>query len=158
VRALISLYHRSASFINYDNLSERIDEQFTDPNNSPTVAVRNFNYVNLTQQLAKSRENAGRQSPIFGNIDQDFSTRAWSDQQRYQDETISGALWGVEYGRPGLEIILETNALNEKEQSLLEATATGKDEKQIETSNNTDINKRVHDMNYHKRPSGQKRR
>ncbi|KAF8528870.1 hypothetical protein BU17DRAFT_80023 [Hysterangium stoloniferum] len=125
IRALISLYHGSSTFITPANLSQRIDLAFTDSVNVHSdISTYQWSYNALTASMNDSRRGGSSKSHYFG-VNLDYSDRTWSDQQGARQAQISSALWGTHIdGRPGLEAVLETDAINEKEAKLLDQTAS----------------------------------
>jgi hypothetical protein len=74
--------------------------------------------------MNESRRGGSSKSHYFG-VNLDYTDRTWSDQQGARQAKISSTLWGTHIdGRPGLEAVLETSAINEKEAKLLDETAT----------------------------------
>ncbi|KIJ56531.1 hypothetical protein M422DRAFT_22695 [Sphaerobolus stellatus SS14] len=124
LRALISLYHQSSKFITPETLEARIDEAFTNVINVGTQGTTLYTYEQLTSELESLRKGKGRSTlSSYNGTPLDYRVNASWSEQIARESTVGAALWGVqENGRPGLETVLETSVLNEKEKRLLRET------------------------------------
>jgi len=112
MRALISLYHQSDSFITLENLSARIDQAFLDQEPLSRVSAPNATIPDL-KRMANQRKSA----PRIGIWDDSRylsqkpaqMTQDWSGGLPYREQRVIEALYGVERGgMPGLEVLEES--------------------------------------------------
>jgi hypothetical protein len=123
MRALISLYHQSDSFITIENLSERIDRAFL--NNDP---LARFMTPNASHTDLKHVVEERRRAPRMGAWDDrsssfpyhlDQTNAAWSDRNSSREQSVVEAFYGVDRGgKPGLGVLEETR--ERIEQNILE--------------------------------------
>ncbi|KAF8592535.1 hypothetical protein K439DRAFT_1324482 [Ramaria rubella] len=125
LRALITLYHRSSTFITPANLSQRIDLAFTDPlHSSQTVSDQRWNYGALQKRVQQNRGDSEVKSSDYLGVNLDYESMTWSDRRGARQSRVNATLWGTQVGgRPGLETVQETSATNERESKLLDQTA-----------------------------------
>jgi hypothetical protein len=109
LRALVSLYHQSKSFITPENLDEAIDRAFTDP---PSVRVRNrrqADWASLRLEV-KERDNLSK----FGLPETLNSALSMYEVRYYEErerrvEQVFDAMYGTsEVEKPGLELLQDT--------------------------------------------------
>jgi len=127
MRALISLYHQSESFITPENLSERIDHAFLSKDMHVRAFTPNASLPDLRRSV-KERRNA----PRIGAWDDQsnlFSYRSevgWSDTNSSREKSVIEALYGVyQSGKPGLEVLEESG--ERIEQNILDDQNTAHD-------------------------------
>jgi hypothetical protein len=112
MRALISLYHQSESFITPENLSARIDQAFLGQESLARVASPNATLTDLRRIIQKRKENP--RMGVWGD-DRYLSQRpeqmapGWSGGFSFREQSVMNALYGVDQGgKPGLEVLEES--------------------------------------------------
>lgn len=110
LRALVSLYHQSKSFITHENLDEAIDRAFTDP---PSVRVywnrRLVDWPSLRLEI-RERERLSK----FGlpeTLNSVLSTyeMGYYEEREKRVEKVFDAMYGtLETDKPGLELLQDT--------------------------------------------------
>lgn len=115
MRALVSLYHQSDTFITPENLSQRIDEAFVPQETRSRIAqISGKSLKDLHQELKDVRK-----SPKFRDWDKDAvvtSTNGnvlWSSAKVEREWKVMEALYGVDITPsrevlPGLEVLEES--------------------------------------------------
>lgn len=77
----------------------------------------------LQGEVDKMHTGMGKQALVYNGTALEYGARSWSDEGGARETAVAGALWGVQTdSKPGLEAVLETTALNEKEEQLLGQT------------------------------------
>jgi len=113
MRALISLYHQTQTFITPDNLSERIDAALTDNEltnmyNNPTTRLEDLrNMVRDRRVLERFTEP----EDAYTMPEMRFGTMgpAWEETKALRERRVVQALYGADaYGTPGLEVLEES--------------------------------------------------
>jgi hypothetical protein len=112
LRALISLYHNSETFITEQSLDSAIDHAFVTAHSDMTHNTSEYTMLDLVDGVRRRR-----QLPKFGSATAEarmnFATDSglWSSSdttKNVRDTRTSAALLGVDpSGRPGLEVVLE---------------------------------------------------
>jgi hypothetical protein len=117
MRALISLYHQSDSFITPENLSQRIDDAFV-----PQKLSSRLDRRNVTLQDLKGVLDAQRKAPKVSDWDQEAAVSRqytdtsnmgqWSSLKTSRELKVIEALYGVDTTHPqkilpGLDVVLE---------------------------------------------------
>ncbi|KAL6306656.1 hypothetical protein BKA93DRAFT_711599, partial [Sparassis latifolia] len=113
LRALVSLYHQSDSFITPETLSKAIDDAFIYKTDSTLLSHEQSYWelevaLRLRQQLPSigdadiSLVDSGRRSrPSESGV-------GWSSQRTIRENQAVRALFGVEdYAKPGADVLLE---------------------------------------------------
>ncbi|PFH52695.1 hypothetical protein AMATHDRAFT_2084 [Amanita thiersii Skay4041] len=137
MRALISLYHQTDTFITPENLSQRIDEAFVPSLKSKSVLpVMSSHQDHLTLQDLQQALVAQREAPKVtepdrevkntntrgGNSEQDGT---WSGERNVREGKVMETLYGVERVNgqllPGLEILLEEQTKLEEDMKVDES-------------------------------------
>ncbi|KAG6833788.1 hypothetical protein H0H87_001220 [Tephrocybe sp. NHM501043] len=106
LRALVSLYHQSDSFITLENLSERIDEAFV--GRADTGIIKNTSVKDLTTALELQRDQAKiSQWEDPAKSEQDTGQRDWSAIKMGREMRVKQALFGLsnEGNLPGIEVL-----------------------------------------------------
>jgi hypothetical protein len=125
LRALISLYHLSSTFITPANLSDRIDRAFTDARNATTLTTTIYSHAELQERVkVKRNENpVGTGKAQYRGVFLDYTGRTWSDKRGVRQRRVANALWGTETdGKPALETVQETSIADENLSNLLAKT------------------------------------
>ena len=126
LRALITLYHRSSSFITPANLSSRIDSAFTGTSSIiGSSGTYSMEYRVLEAQVLHKRERTTPKSLNYRNVPlNNFDPTTWSGVMRGERQAlVSATLWGIKVGgRPSLETVQETSATNKESGDLLDQT------------------------------------
>ncbi|KAJ3478174.1 hypothetical protein NLI96_g9949 [Meripilus lineatus] len=108
MRALVSLYHQSESFITLENLDEAIDEAFI--RNATPQNIREQSFYELKAILASKKllPKIGSGRDITNLAGYDTVNTSWSDPKVKRDIEVQGALYGIEgLGKPGYEVLEE---------------------------------------------------
>ena len=125
LRALITLYHRSSSFITPENLSSRIDSAFNgDSAQVGPSGVQLEEYRALQSHVQRNREKKTR-NLVYKSVPlNNFDSATWSGAvQSERKALVIAALWGIQVGgKPSLETVQETRAVNENLGDLLDQT------------------------------------
>ena len=116
LRALVSLYHQSSSWLTPENLDYYIDLVFTPSMNSPNgVTILTNRVLERTKEDLENILKARMSAPKFGGIDSHFSTNpnyttyisfidARSDKTRKAE--INATLYGYDVSfKPGVESV-----------------------------------------------------
>jgi len=114
MRALISLYHQSESFITPENLSDRIDSAFTTSNDPLTRVFNPSSRLDDLRNLVKERRlqarfaesgpaETGRRLLRTSTMGSD-----WEESNAAREQKVVDALHGVDGGKPGLEVLEES--------------------------------------------------
>ena len=110
MRALVSLYHQSESFITLENLDEAIDKAFIRNVALQTGNIREQSFYELKSILAskKALPKIGSGRDVSRSTGYDTVNTTWSDPKVKRDIEVQGALYGVEgLGKPGYEVLEE---------------------------------------------------
>jgi hypothetical protein len=108
LRALVSLYHQSKSFITLENLDEAIDHAFETPG-TPVFGHRRVDWPSLRLEV-KERERL----PKFGlpetlNSTLDNIYAAGYEEREGRVEQVFDAMYGTwQTNKPGLELLQDT--------------------------------------------------
>jgi hypothetical protein len=114
MRALISLYHQTESFITPANLSDVIDEVFIYKRDTPTAIYGRFDQRRselereLKERSALPRVGDGKnmQRPTY--IGETGPTVQFSQNEELREVQVMYALYGIEdQGQPGYEVLEE---------------------------------------------------
>lgn len=125
LRALINLYHDTKTMVTADNLSAQIDAEFFNKHGKTSTFADFYDYRKLYAAVADKRKGKPASLSIRGVPANVESSRTWSDQSSDRETQIKGALWGTQIdGKAGLETILETIESAEREEQLINQTAT----------------------------------
>ena len=110
LRALVSLYHQSKSFITPENLDEAIDRAFTDPPSARVVENRRLlDWPSLSLEV-KERDRLSK----FGLPETLNSVLSMYEMGYYEGrerrvEQVFDAIYGtLETDKPGLELLQDT--------------------------------------------------
>ena len=108
LRALVSLYHQSRSFITLENLDEAIDRAFADPSSMRILGTRRVDWPSLRLEI-KERERL----PKFGlpeTLDSALGMYGGGYEQREtRVEEVFDAMYGTwQTNKPGLELLQDT--------------------------------------------------
>ncbi|KAJ7228885.1 hypothetical protein GGX14DRAFT_415612 [Mycena pura] len=132
MRALIAMYHQAESFVTYENLSQKIDDAFTNrPEKLVTdmsLAFKDFGAILRARQNAPKVTEWNPQvkfDPPTGNRNTLVRDRLWSNVYVARDSKVIEALYGVETvgtakALPGLEALedgaemIETSAQEDR--------------------------------------------
>lgn len=111
MRALISLYHQSHTFINFENLSQRIDAAFTNdriadviPDVTTLADLREIRRQQRSYPRISEWETETTGGMLYGS--------GWSEKLSRREARVIEALYGVDFGdsqgrMPGLEALQE---------------------------------------------------
>jgi hypothetical protein len=118
MRALISLYHQSESFITLENLSDRIDQAFLHKDPLLKAVSDNMTLQDL-QRLVRERRNAPRvglwDEQTLAHQSYPSMDLGWSESFSAREQGVIEALYGVQPGgKPGLEVLLESGEQEEQ--------------------------------------------
>lgn len=103
LRALVSLYHKSDTFLTPETLDAAIEKEFADV--IKHAAYTEYTYGRLREDLDRRRSEpeVGR-SGLSANV----GTERWSDQSSMREKLVKTALYGLEDdNHAGLDVLLE---------------------------------------------------
>lgn len=125
LRALITLYHDTKTMVTAENLSAQIDAEFLNNHGKTSTFADFYDYRKLSDAVADKQKGKPASLIIRGVTVNVEPSRTWSDQTSEREAQIKGALWGTQIdGKAGLETILETIESAEREERLINQTAT----------------------------------
>ncbi|KAH6914838.1 hypothetical protein BKA70DRAFT_1257175 [Coprinopsis sp. MPI-PUGE-AT-0042] len=115
LRALIALYHQSDSFINEDNLLEKINDalirktsqQYMEQYREPTVDTLN--------DAVRARKTTPKFTQISVKHDSGISSGQWGFVRNLRDREVAGAMYGLDGSsnaqkpKPGLELVQDAS-------------------------------------------------
>ncbi|KAI0939524.1 hypothetical protein AcW1_004532 [Taiwanofungus camphoratus] len=104
MRALVSLYHETETFITPQNLSEAIDRAFiTEPSKQSAVMSPETSYRVLLDEMRMRKAQPKIGEAPQARLSEDSE---WSEGRRKRERTVLQALYGIEgRGKPGLEVL-----------------------------------------------------
>ncbi|KAH9951799.1 hypothetical protein B0H21DRAFT_191881 [Amylocystis lapponica] len=112
MRALVSLYHQTESFITPENLSQKIDEAFFD--RPPLVRSPETSFQVLRDELrtrqAKPKVGEADMGKALPAVDYEMGERdgSWSEKRGEREMKVLQTLFGIEKsGTPALEVLEE---------------------------------------------------
>jgi hypothetical protein len=116
LRALVSLYHQSASWLTPENLDAYIDRIFTPKHNSSPSALGRGAYFNeLKKEQLENMLKTRNQSPTYGGANSQYKYGIFSqfstvteqgDLTTKRRKEMNAALWGVDTsGFPGVDTV-----------------------------------------------------
>ncbi|KAI0829486.1 hypothetical protein BC628DRAFT_1417198 [Trametes gibbosa] len=112
LRVLVSLYHQAGTFITKENLSQAIDQAFTDPvrllQTSALHPETPFHYLEAELGSRRALPKFGKANSALArsNAPHVHSGESWSDRRPIRERAVMTTLYGVlGRGRPGLDAV-----------------------------------------------------
>jgi hypothetical protein len=111
IRALIALYHQSDTFINEDNLLERINDALIQKRSQHLYETYKEPTVAMLNEAVHARKSNPKSIQIRGKDEHKVSSNQWSFQRNLRDREVAGAMYGLDGSssaqkpKPGLELV-----------------------------------------------------